>query len=205
MGFFESAVVVYLRALSQPEGFSFPIPAMPSLIEKTELLREFFSLLMLASVAFIIGKRSIERFAWFIYNFAIWDLFYYLFLLLLIGWPDSLLTNDLLFLIPVPWASPVLAPVLLSFLMIILALVILKYSQRIHYLKFRFNELLLLILGSLLCLLSFMYDPIFFPSKVTGTSYQPSTFNWYLFGAGFLFILGGIVLFYLQKKRNKRK
>ncbi len=204
MGFFESAVVVYLRALSQPGGFVFPIPELPSLIEKTEFLREFFSLLMLAAVACLLEKRFMGRFAWFIFNFAIWDLFYYLFLWLLIGWPGSLLTHDLLFLIPVPWTAPVLAPMLLSLLMIALALLVFTHSQKIHYLKFKGNELLFLIVGSLLCLLSFMYDPIFFPEKITGASYQPSAFNWYLFGAGFLLILSGVVLFHIQKKRTKR-
>src|SRR5258708_38763230 len=46
----------------------------------------------------------------FLLLFGIWDLVYYAILRLLTGWPGSLATWDILFLIPLPWVGPVWAP-----------------------------------------------------------------------------------------------
>ena len=208
MGFFESAVVIYLREIAYPGGFSFPIHTLSQNLSATEILREGFSIIMLISVSCLIGKRGIDRFGWFIYNFAIWDIFYYVFLYLLIGWPDSLFTFDLLFLIPVIWTGPVLAPVLLSILMIFLAALIITYSKRIRYLRFRGKELIFLVAGSLICLYSFTIDYIRFSKGKPFsdfTQYQPEKFNWYVFGTGFLLILTGILMFLFFNKKSKKK
>jgi len=69
---------------------------------------------MLAAVAMLIAGRPLVRLAYFLFCFAVWDIFYYLFLKLLLAWPPSLLTWDVLFLIPVVWVGPVLAPVLVA-------------------------------------------------------------------------------------------
>ena len=71
MGIFEGAVVVYLRALYYPSGFDFPLIPFDIKIAITELLREFASLVMLLSVGIIAGKNFSQRFAWFIYSFAV--------------------------------------------------------------------------------------------------------------------------------------
>lgn len=205
MGFFESAVVVYLRTIAYPGGFEFPLKPLPPTLAITELLREFFSLLMLVSVGMILGKRTIERFAWFIYNFAIWDLFYYLFLYVLIDWPASVFTPDLLFLIPVPWVSPVLAPSLLSLLMIVLAILIFYFSGKIRYLHFKAKELFFLIIGSMVCLLSFMFDSLFSSQSILSQAGVTFSFNWWIFGAGFLIIFYGIGIFFLSNKKTVRK
>ncbi len=44
-------------------------------------------------------------------GFATWDLSYYAFLRLISGWPQSLFTRDVFFLIPVPWIGPVITPI----------------------------------------------------------------------------------------------
>ncbi|MCD4835016.1 MAG: hypothetical protein K8R31_14555, partial [Bacteroidales bacterium] len=72
MGIFEGAVVVYLRALYYPEGFNFPLIPLDNYIAITELIRELASLFMLLSVGIIAGKNFSQRFAWFIYSFAVW-------------------------------------------------------------------------------------------------------------------------------------
>src|SRR5206468_746926 len=54
----------------------------------------------------------------FVITFGTWDITFYIFLKLLLDWPASLFTWDILFLIPVPWIGPVLAPVLVSAVMI---------------------------------------------------------------------------------------
>ncbi|MBK6833902.1 MAG: hypothetical protein IPG89_06345 [Bacteroidetes bacterium] len=65
---------------------------------------------MLVGAGIIAGKTRLTRFAYFIIAFAIWDIFYYVFLYVLLQWPESLFTWDILFLVPVPWTGPVIAP-----------------------------------------------------------------------------------------------
>ncbi|HNY09113.1 MAG TPA: hypothetical protein PKO42_04430, partial [Tenuifilaceae bacterium] len=130
MGLLESAVVIYMRELLYPGGFSFPLSPIPERLAVTELLRELATLVMLVGVGVVAGRNFPERFAWFIFSFGVWDIFYYVFLKLLIGWPTSMLTWDLLFLIPVTWTGPVVAPVAISLMMITLALVILKSAGK---------------------------------------------------------------------------
>jgi hypothetical protein len=110
MAALEAIVVIYLRQLYYPQGFSFPLAPASLPIVFTEWLREATTIVML----FIMGESRRQRipqgFFCFLYAFAMWDIFYYVWLKILINWPPSLLTWDLLFLIPVPWVSPVLAP-----------------------------------------------------------------------------------------------
>ena len=155
MAFLESAVVVYLRAIYYPDGFIFPLKLIEGRIAITELWREAATMVMLITIAVIISKRGIERFAWFIYAFAIWDIFYYVFLYFLLGWPQSLLTWDILFLIPVTWTGPVLAPVINSLTMILLASVIIHHSTSKDGFRVKFFDWVLLILGS--CIVIYTY------------------------------------------------
>ncbi|MBN2481771.1 MAG: hypothetical protein JXB19_08530, partial [Bacteroidales bacterium] len=118
MGFMESAVVVYIREISYPEGFDFPLVPMDNTLEVTEILREAATMIMLLAAGYLGGRTLSERFTWFLYCFAIWDIFYYVFLKLLLGWPASFMTWDILFLIPVAWTGPVITPVIISLTMI---------------------------------------------------------------------------------------
>ncbi|MEJ2596323.1 MAG: hypothetical protein P8100_14635 [bacterium] len=118
MGFLESIVVVYLWEIYFPDGFSFPIPFPDSRIFGIELVREFTTLVMLVSVGLLLGKSRNGKFAWFLLVFGIWDIFYYVGLRLFLGWPFSLLTWDILFLIPVVWVGPVLAPLICALTMV---------------------------------------------------------------------------------------
>ena len=155
MGFLESAVVIYLREIYYPGGFDFPLKLTADTIALTEFIREAATMLMLFSIAFIAAKRSIERFAFFIFAFAIWDIFYYVFLYLVTGWPQSLFTWDILFLIPLLWTGPVIAPVINSFTMIALAMVILYFSSRNELLRLKFIELFFILAGSFLTIFAY--------------------------------------------------
>ena len=126
----ESAVVVYLRALYYPAGFTFPLKLMEVSHLGLELGRELATIVMLASVAMVAGERRWERFGYFVLAFGIWDIFYYLWLKLAIGWPESLVDWDVLFLIPVPWIGPVIAPVLISLLMVVIGTSIILALRR---------------------------------------------------------------------------
>jgi hypothetical protein len=119
MGFLEVAVVVYLRELYYPRGFLFPVAPMPGRIAAVEVAREAATLLMLFAVAFLAGRGALDRFFVFGFLFGVWDLVYYAGLRAVLGWPESLFTWDLLFLIPVPWLAPVLYPGLVASLLIV--------------------------------------------------------------------------------------
>jgi hypothetical protein len=109
-GYLEGAVVVYLRTISYAGGFYFPLEPIPPLILATEIGREAATLAMLVAVALAPRGRPLLKFARFLFCFGLWDIFYYVALKLLLGWPSSLLAWDVLFLIPLPWLAPVLAP-----------------------------------------------------------------------------------------------
>ena len=79
-GMVEAAVVIYMRALYFPDGFSFPINAIADPIVYTELWREFATILMLVAIGIVAGSNKVQRFAYFLISFAVWDIFYYVFL-----------------------------------------------------------------------------------------------------------------------------
>jgi hypothetical protein len=126
MAWVEAAVVLYLRVLVgrlqpyQPD----PLPRFGGL-GQAELIREGATLLMLLAVGWLAGERVRTRLAFSAFAFGVWDIFYYVFLIPLTGWPHSFLDWDILFLVPVPWWGPVIAPVGISLLMIAEGLLVL--------------------------------------------------------------------------------
>jgi hypothetical protein len=120
MAWVESAVVVYLRVMI---GRVVPYQADPLPISVgmgwIEVGREVATLLMLGTVGWLAGRTFRGRAGYALVAFGIWDIFYYIFLIPMSGWPVSLLDWDVLFLIPLPWWGPVLAPVLISLLLIL--------------------------------------------------------------------------------------
>lgn len=131
MGLVEAAVVVYLRTLHPGAVvLSQVLGALPPQIVTIEVVREGATLVMLLAVA-ALAARGVRNLLWyFIIAFAVWDLAYYAWLWVFIGWPPSLLTWDVLFLIPVPWVAPVLAPVIVSLLLIAGAIWKLRMLER---------------------------------------------------------------------------
>jgi len=158
MALVEAAVVVYLRALYYPEGFAFPLKMITARHLIVELGREAATILMLVSVAALIGKRFWEKFAYFIICFGFWDIFYYVLLKLALGWPSSLLDWDILFLIPLPWIGPVIAPVSIAIMMILAGLLITALYKRGYDFRPSFLTWVLTIIGTLTILYSFMRD-----------------------------------------------
>ncbi len=119
MAWVESAVVYYLRTMvDRIEPYQpYPLPVMGDLV-RAELIREAATLVMLFTVGCLAGKNWRSRWAYFWIAFGVWDIFYYVFLKVLTPWPHSLLDWDILFLLPLPWWGPVLAPVSIAILMI---------------------------------------------------------------------------------------
>lgn len=132
-GYIESAVVVYLRAIFHPNGFNFPMQVF-ALTEQgrhllvTEVGREWSTLVLILTAAWLFGRSRQEIVAYFMLIFAVWDIFYYVWLKVLLDWPATMMDWDVLFLIPVPWASPLLYPVLISLAMFAFAAAILHRS-----------------------------------------------------------------------------
>jgi hypothetical protein len=158
MALVEAAVVAYLRALYYPEGFAFPLKLITARHFIVELGREAATIFMLVSVAALIGKRFWEKFAYFIICFGFWDIFYYVWLKLILGWPSSLLDWDILFLIPLPWIGPVIAPVSIAIMMILAGLLIIALYKRGYDFRPSFLTWVLTIIGTLTILYSFMRD-----------------------------------------------
>jgi hypothetical protein len=131
MAHLEGVVVVYLRKVfeifdSQSNKDllkKFPKPYI--LIEKT---REAATIIMLVTLAFLVGKTWLDIIIVFLWTFAFWDLFYYISLYLLIKWPPKFTTIDVLFLIPRPWIAPVWVPIGISLTTIVIITVLLLTS-----------------------------------------------------------------------------
>src|SRR5216684_561439 len=131
-GLLEAVVVVYLRAavglLPGYQGTLSDVIRMsgqfymqtqaisqfPKSLLTLEILREAATILMLLSVALLTSAKSRVRAAVFLWTFAIWDIVYYVALWTTVRWPHSLRDADVLFLIPVPWLSPIWFPLLVS-------------------------------------------------------------------------------------------
>jgi uncharacterized integral membrane protein len=202
-GYLEAAVVVYLRAIYDPirlhahpgiaPGELFPLISPEQLAaagpENTrrlgiEIGREAATILMLAAFGMVAGRNFHQRMAAFSVVFGLWDLFYYVFLKLTIDWPASLFTWDILFLIPLPWAGPVIAPSLISLALIGCGL----YSFYRGGIAVNGSKWMIMIAGGLIVILSFVWD-----YRNTTSGGVPNPFHWPLFFAGLLLSLAGFI------------
>ncbi len=215
MGLLEAIVVVYLRKIFYSTGFKFPLEIIPGPILKIEVLREFCTLIMILSVAFIAGKNRLQVFAYFLFCFAVWDIFYYIGLKLMLNWPASFLTWDILFLIPVPWISPVLVPIISSIFMIVFSLLLIFKGKNNRDFKIKITEWIFLCLGALLIFISFIWNytsiiiskylfehiitlnPDNFGSLTTNNI--PTYFPWNIFVPGMLLIWFSIYTIWKRK------
>lgn len=214
MAMLESAVVIYLRAMLYPNGFKFPLEMLDMGLASVEISREFATLVMLAAIGWLIGHNANTRLAWFLYSFAIWDIFYYVFLKVFLDWPATLDTWDVLFLIPVMWVGPVWAPILLSITMIGLSYLLIYIN---HKGNIRLgSNLWILIAGALVCITSFCWDIVAFlvdipnvkwydPSAIFNAAYVPVDFPFWMFFIGFALIVVGMMRYAFQNKFSNDK
>jgi len=217
-GYVEAAVVVYLRTIytpirdetfrAQPHNDLFPLltdehlqAAGPQYAQTLviEVGREVATLVMLAGAGLAIATNFRQWLAGFMIAFGVWDIFYYVFLRLLLGWPESLLTWDILFLVPVPWVGPVIAPVMVSLSMILAGGTILWRDARGRPIRFHLADWLLIFTGGLTIIVAFCWD-----WRHTAASGWPHPFNWPLFVAGEAIGLAGFLhgLWQSMRKTN---
>ncbi len=178
MAYLEAAVVVYLRALLHVDlalvslGHYFNI----------EVGREAATIAMLVAVGWTAGRKLQDRLAYVAFALGLWDIWYYVWLAVLVGWPETLFDWDVLFLIPLPWWGPVLSPVLIALLLCVVGIFVVVRTERREKIEFTYARLVASALGGLLALYVFMADAI--GALVRGSAVwesQPSAFNWPLF------------------------
>ncbi len=183
MAFLESAVVVYLqRALGIRSGRPLPgAGARPrwATSRAIEVGREAATLVMLATVGWLAGRSGLERLAWTAVAFGTWDILYYGWLWVFIGWPPSLGTWDLLFLIPVPWTGPVWAPVAVSLALVGFGLGAAHRLRAGRPVRAGRAQVAAGVAGGLIVIVSFCWNaPLVLDGGV------PTDFPWPVFAAG---------------------
>ena len=210
-GYLEAAVVSYLRELHEPARQRFhpgrpPADLFPLLTPEqvqqsvdpkmlaTEIGREAATLLMLAGIALAAAGNTGQWAAVFAIAFGIWDITFYLFLKLLLDWPASLFTWDILFLLPVPWVGPVIAPVLVSAAMIGAGVYHLSREARGRPVRIGRARWFGIVGSAFLIVVAFAFD---FPNILAGG--MPHPFNWGMFGLG----LGAGLLHYINAAMAK--
>jgi hypothetical protein len=200
MAYLESAVVVYLRAMYGIEDLVRDINFETDIYTFIEIGREAATIIMLATVSLIAGSKWSHKIGYFFLSFGIWDIFYYIWLYIFIQWPESILEWDVLFLIPLPWWGPVIAPVLISIVLISIGYLL------INDLKFKVNSIEWIVFGIavIILLFTFMEDSIKVIIAGTGdlTQIRPTAFNWVLFLIAYVIgLITSFKVFYPQNKK----
>lgn len=200
MAYLESAVVVYLRGLYGIEDLLRDMNFTPDKYTLIELGREAATIVMLLVVGLISGNTAWKKTGYFFIAFGVWDIFYYIWLYLFIQWPASLLEWDILFLIPLPWWGPVIAPVLISVLLIATGYFLVIEKE----FRIKKADRLSIILSMLIILYTFMEDSIKIIYSGNGdiTTVRPVDYSWILFSAAyFVWIIATIRIFFYSKPK----
>jgi hypothetical protein len=190
MAYLESAVVVYLRRLYHIDDIATDIPNFDSTIAAIEFGREAATILMLLSIGWIAGQSFQSRIAFAFFTFGIWDIFYYFWLWVFIGWPTSLLDTDLLFLIPLPWWGPVLSPILIAVLMVVGGIITVGIDQKGLKIRPIWSDWTILFMGTIVVLYTFMADALaalpVAPDELNKV--EPTAFHWSIYSVGFILL-----------------
>lgn len=193
--FVESTVVLYLRGLYYPEGFALPLKPIDANRLGIELVRELATILLLVAVGMLTGRTAWNRFGYFMIAFGLWDIFYYVWLKVSINWPASILDWDVLFLIPLPWIGPVVAPAMISVLMVIAGLLIIRQEEGGNPFHPPRSAWVLCVLGTIFILYSFMRD-----TNATLHFQTPEPYRWELFGIGTILYVAAILLSFPRRQ-----
>jgi hypothetical protein len=187
MAYLEASIVVYLRKLYGISDLMISVPAFDPVVSVIELGRELATLIMLLAVGLVSGKKFQSQIGFSLYAFGLWDIWYYIWLVIFIGFPQSLFDWDLLFLIPLPWWGPVIAPVMISVLMIISGVRLALLEEKGLFVRLKWLDWAMLALGSGTMLYAFMSEAISsLPASVENLSdFRPSSFLWPIFLIGY--------------------
>ena len=192
----ESAVVVYLREIYFDGGFSFPLVVqwengrhVIDPLVRIEFGREIATIIVLAAVGWIAGSNRFQKFSFFMIAFGIWDICYYIWLYIMTSWPESLMTWDLLFYVPLPWVGPVLTPVLIAITMATAGSFILYFDEKGYDINWRWYDTVIELVCGLLLIVAFCWDwknILQIPGDIERTG-LPNPFAWWLYLPVYLF------------------
>ncbi len=203
----EGAVVVYLREIYFGGSFYFPVvlewkdgTLVVDRLMRIEFGREIATILMLAAVGCASGKRSLQKFCFFMIAFGIWDIFYYIWLWVMVGWPDNLMTWDLLFFVPLPWVGPVITPVLIALVMAAAGSLIIYYGEKGFVFTWRWYDWVIESGCGILMIVAFCWDwknIIRLPGDIQYTGI-PGPFAWWLYLPAYIF---SVVYFFIRLRQ----
>jgi hypothetical protein len=184
MAWMESATVLYLRTLvGRVDPYQIaPLPPHV-LLGNVELIREIATLVMLFTMGWLAGREFRTRFSYTLVAFGVWDIFYYVFLAVMSPWPRSVMDWDVLFLIPLPWWGPVLAPCIVAGLMVVGGTLVTQFEGNDGPQWPSHKTVLLNWVGILLALYVFMEHAIHVlpQGEAALRAALPTRFNWPLF------------------------
>lgn len=188
MAYVEAAVVVYLREVHGIEDIVRDLPERTDRLTAIEVGREAATMVMLLAVGWIAGRRVQDRLGLFVFAFGAWDIAYYAWLALFEGWPRSPLDWDVLFLIPLPWWGPVLAPTLIAAMMCVGGAAAVAGADRGVSWRLTWANAAVAGAGIAVVLYTFMADALAaLPDGFDAVrAARPSAFQWPLFAVGFL-------------------
>ncbi len=197
-GCIEGATVVYLQATVPASARSasglFPVNVLAPRLLSIEVVREACTLIILAAVAWSAGSRWRDRIGAFLLTFGVWDLVYYAALRVMLGWPDSFRTWDVLFLIPAPWVAPVWVPSLVAAIFVAAGTYLFWTSEQEH--DYRAYDFALLCASAVAVVLACLVD-----SDAVIRVEQPRQFPLWLYWAG---VLAGVGAFWRAERRRPR-
>ena len=189
----EASLVVHLRTIYYPGN---PVEIFPlSLLSHRdlfiELFRELATILMIFSVAVLSVREKHRQLGAFLFVFGLWDLFYYLWLKIIIGWPVRWLEWDVLFLIPWPWLAPWITAALIAVIMVAGGFRMLMLDAKS---EMSGPGLVLLIAGILISLISLLLPawPLLVNGEAAFRGYMPKGFPWILYVTGYLLMAVGL-------------
>jgi hypothetical protein len=189
MAWVEAASVFYIRSLVdriEPyQADPLPLASMSGVLGHVELWREAATLVMIAALGVLAGHTWRSRAGYAALAFGAWDIFYYVFLRLMSGWPRTLLDWDILFLLPLPWWGPVIAPVSIALLMILWGTIATQSRETAADGRWPWA---LGSAGIVMALAVFMIDAwrALPHGREAVQQVLPTTFNWPMFGAALL-------------------
>lgn len=185
----EASVVVHLRTIYYPDNplSIFPLSPLTRHDLIIELIRELATVVMILGIALLSGRGFGLVFAAFVYVFGLWDIFYYVWLKLMIGWPQGWLEWDVLFLIPWPWLGPWITPALIALLFVTWGGWVIGKAVRI---SFDGIDAWLFVTGITLALAAFLIPavPLLPQGLAAFRQFQPHDFSWWLYVPGILLL-----------------
>lgn len=203
----EGSVVVYLREIYFDGLFQFPVVKelkdgkfIVDDLMRIEFGREIATILMLVAIGCVTGGNALEKFCYFMIAFGIWDIFYYVWLWVMVGWPEGLMTWDLLFLVPLPWVGPVATPVLIALAMTSAGSIIIYYGTKGYVIRWHLYDWVVELICAFIMIVAFCWDwknIMRIPGASPGSGI-PNPFAWWLYLPAYFF---AITYFIVRLKR----